>query len=187
MNRVVSREEMQQVIETVKGSSAISVYAETVVDMNKTGNPYFGAVKRNWIAGLIGFDYGNSVNNQLGREEKDLDFTPQAHKWAIMPENGCRNLRQNKDRSKTYLWLKVQSAETPTYWLGGNEISKDEIAPYLKAHVKPHTQDNVAKEIVPRTYDLANILVMRILGDELTVGETITESQVEAVEVPVEV
>ena len=187
MNKVVSQEEMRQVIESVKGTSAVSIYAETVVDMNKTGNPYFGAVKRNWIAGLIGFDYGNSVNNQLGREDKELDFTPQAHKWAIMPENGCRSLRQNKDRSKTYLWLKVQSAETPTYYLNGHEISKDEIAPYLKAHVKPHTQDGLNKEIVPRTYDLANILVINILGDILTVGEIITEAQADAVSVPVEV
>jgi hypothetical protein len=162
-------------IETVKGTTAVSVYAETECDMNKTGNPFYGATKKNWIAGIIGFDYGNSVNNQLGREGQETDFIPQPHKWAILPENGCRCLRQNKDRSKTYLWIKVQSSETPTYHFEGKEVSKETIAPFLKEHSKPHTQANVEKEIVARTVALANILAIKIKGEEYVIAENVAD------------
>ena len=166
---------MQEMIETVKGTSAVSIYAETLCDMNKTGNPFYGATKKNWIAGLIGFDYGNSVNNQLGREGQETDFIPQPHKWAVLPENGCRCLRQNKDRTKTYLWIKVQSSETPTYHFKGKEIAKWDLVLYLREVSRPHTQANVEKEIVARTFDLANILAIKMKGEEYVIAETVAD------------
>lgn len=173
--KIVSQTEMQEVIETVKTSTFVSIQVETEVDMNKTGNPFYGATKTNVVAGQIGFDYENAVNNQLGREDKPLDFSAQAHKWAVPMENGCRNLVQNKDRSKTYLRIKVQGAGEPTYKFEGQIVSKEAIAPYLKPHRKPLTQDGVDKEIVVRMYALANILAIKIMGEDLAVGENIAE------------
>ena len=173
--KFITKNSMQEMIETVRGTSAVNIYAETPCDMNKTGNPFFGATKKNWIAGLIGFDYENSVNNQLGREGQETDFRAQSHKWAVLPENGCRSLRQNKDRTKTYLWIKVQSFETPTYHFNGQEISKETLAPYLKEHSKPNTQANVEKEIVARTFDLSNILAIIMKGEEYVISETVAE------------
>lgn len=167
--------EVQGMIETVRGTTSVSLYAETTCEMNKTGNPFFGTTKKNWVSGIIGFDYENSVNNQLGREGKEMNFEAQQHKWAIMPENGCRSLRQNKDRSKTYLWIKIQSAKTPTYHFKGQEISKDTIAPYLKPHSKPHTQNNNTKEIFARTYGLHDILAIKMFGDVYVIAENVAD------------
>lgn len=175
MQKVVTQNQLQEVIESVKTNTFVSIHVETEVDMNKTNNPYYGATKENVVAGQIGFDYETNVNNQLGREDKQLNFKAQIHKWAIPMENGCKNLVQNKDRSKTYLRMKVISAGEPTYKFEGQEVSKEEIAPYLKPHSKPKTQEGLDKEIVVRMYNLINILGMKILGDELMVGETIAE------------
>jgi len=185
--KVVSRSELQNVIETVKTSTFVSVHVETEVDMNKTDNPFYGATKENQVAGQIGFDYETNVNNQLGREDKPLDFTAQAHKWAIPMENGCKNLVQNRDRSKTYLRMKVTSAGEPSYKFNGQVILKETIQPYLKVHKKPHTQADLDKEIVVRMYCLTNILGMKILGQDLTVGETLANETKEVAQVPVNV
>lgn len=174
--QIVTKQELIEKIETIKTSSAVSVHVETEVDMNKTNNPLYGAVKENIVAGLVGFDYEVSVNNQLGREDKELDFVMQGHKWAVPMENGNKNLLQNKARTKTYLRIKVQSTGSPTYFFNGQEISKETIAPYLKEHRKPHTQDNLDKEIIVRTYCLDNILSMKMLGDEYIVSDVVIKS-----------
>lgn len=184
--KIVTLPELQKIIESVKTSTFISVHVETEVDMNKTDNPFYGATKENRVAGQIGFDYENAVNNQLGREDKPLEFTAQSHKWAIPMENGCKNLVQNKDRSKTYLRIKVTSSAEPTYKFNGQEIPKETIQPYLKPHKKPNTQEN-DKEIIVRMYCLTNILGMKILGNELVIGETISAEYKEETQIPVEV
>lgn len=169
----VSRQELVETIKTVKTSSAVSILAETEVDANKTGNPFHGATKVNTMAGLIGFDYSNSVNNELGREDKPMDFRAQSHKWAVPTDS--RNLVTNKDATKLYLRMKVQSSGTPRYFLDGEEISQEAIAPFLKEHKTPHTQDNLDKEIVVRMIKVENILSMKILKEEYRVSESLTE------------
>ena len=175
--KIVTVDELQKVIESVITSTNVSARVVTECDMNKTDNPFYGATKENTVAGNIGFDYECIVNNQLGREDKPLDFAPQTHKWAIPMENGCKNLVQNRDRSKTYLRIKVQSAGEPTYSFNGTPIAKETITPYLKPHRKPHTQDGVEQEIVVRMYALSNVLSMKILGNELIVGEHIANAE----------
>ncbi len=177
MQKIVTRDELQEVIESVITNTNVSARVVTECDMNKTDNPFYGATKENIVAGNIGFDYECAVNNQLGREDKPLDFVPQAHKWAVPMENGCKNLVQNRERSKTYLRIKVQSAGEPTYYFKGSPINKETIAPYLKPHKKPHTQEGVDKEIVVRMYALSNVLSMKILGNELIVGEHIANAE----------
>ena len=176
MTRNVTRQELVEEIKKVITCSAVSIDVETEVKMNKTGNPYFGATKRNTVAGLIGFDYENSVNNQLGREEKALDFIQQQHKWARPTDS--RNLLTNQDETKLYLRLKVQSAGEPTFYFKGDIINKALLTPFMPEHRKPHTQDNLDKEVVVRTYGITNIISMKLLGDELIVAEHIIDAEV---------
>jgi len=122
MSRNVTKTQLVNEIRKVITSTAISIDVETEVRMRKTDNPYFGATKRNRVAGLIGFDYENSVNNQLGREEKTMDFVAQEHKWAKPTDS--RNLLTNEASTKLYLRLKVQSTGHPVYSFNGREISK---------------------------------------------------------------
>lgn len=175
MSRNVTKTQLVNEIRKVITSTAISIDVETEVRMRKTDNPYFGATKRNRVAGLIGFDYENSVNNQLGREEKTMDFVAQEHKWAKPTDS--RNLLTNEASTKLYLRLKVQSASHPVYSFNGREISKDLLVPFIPITKKPNTQANLDKEIIVRTYDMDNIKSVRMLGDEFVVTHTITEAE----------
>lgn len=167
MKKFVTKSELVETVKTVKGSSAISVEVETEVDMRKTGNPYIGAIKLNTVAGLIGFDYETGVNNLLGKEDKPMEFKAQAHKWAVPTDS--KNLVANKDGTKLYLRIKVQSAGTPTFFFNGEKIEKALLAPFIPEHKKPATQAALDGEYVVRTYALDSIRSMKILGDELEV------------------
>lgn len=173
MQKYVTRQELVEVIKSVKGSTFVSYVAETEVDMNKTGNPFYGATKVNTVAAQIGFDYEVAVNNQLGREDKPLDFVQQAHKWAVATDS--RNLVMNEALTKLYLRAKVMSAATPMYFFDGQPVSKETIAPWLKPHRKPNTQSNLVKEVPVRNVTMSNIYSMKLLGDEYIVTETLEQ------------
>lgn len=178
MKKFVTPNELVEAIKVVKGSSAVSVEVETEVDMRKTGNPYVGAIKLNTVAGLIGFDYETGVNNALGKEDKPLDFVAQAHKWAFPTDS--KNLLTNKDGSKLYLRIKVQSAGNPEFFFNGARIDKALLVPFMPVHKKPATQANLNNEYVVRTYGIDSIRSMKLLGNELVVADrmaiaTVTE------------
>lgn len=178
----VTRSEMVEIIKSVKGCTAISIVAETPVDLkSKAKNaPFFGTTKINRIAGLIGFDYETSVNNQLGREDKEMEFKAQAHKWARATDS--YNLKTNEARDKLYLWLKVQSSGSPKFFYAGNEVDKETIEPFIRPHTAPNTQANVEKKITPRTFDINNILIIKMLGKEYRISENVVRAEKVATE-----
>ena len=167
MKKFITKNELVEAIKVVKGSSAVSVEVETEVDMRKTGNQYMGAVKLNTVAGLIGFDYENGVNNLLGKEDKPMEFKAQAHKWALPTDS--KNLLTNKDGNKLYLRIKVQSAGSPEFFFNGARIEKALLQPFMPEHKKPSTQAALDGEYVVRTYAIDSIRSMKLLGDELVV------------------
>jgi len=176
----VTVSQMVDVVKSVKSSTMLSFTAETPADMNKTGNPYFGTIKKNTVAGQIGFYYENAVNNQLGREEKEMDFEAQKPVWAVgLPDT--RNLVTNKAGSKFYLYVKIQSADTPQFFFNGQEIPVETIKPYLKPHTKPHTQDDLSKEVCVRMYGLEHIRQINMFGEEYLIVEPGVEAGKKAV------
>jgi hypothetical protein len=116
---LVTRDEVVEVIKSVKTSTIVTIDAETEIKVPKS-NPYYGAMKRNRINGQIGFYYGNAVNNELGREDKPMDFKPQMAKWQKPTDS--RNLVTNADETKLYLYIRVLSSGSPTYSLNGVEL-----------------------------------------------------------------
>jgi hypothetical protein len=179
MTRYVSKEEMVEVIKLVKTSTMLTLEAETEIKVPKS-NPYHGATKRNTINGQIGFYYGNAVNNELGREDKAMDFRPQMAKWQKPTDS--RNLVTNAEGTKLYVYIRVLSSGTPQYFMQGDEVSRDTIAPYLPEHKVAHTQENLDKEVVVRTFSLENILSIKMLKDEYRLVEHLTEQEKTAVE-----
>ena len=169
---LVTRDEVVEVIKSVKTSTIVTIDAETEVKVPKS-NPYYGAMKRNRINGQIGFYYGNAVNNELGREDKPMDFKPQMAKWQKPTDS--RNLVTNADETKLYLYIRVLSSGSPTYSLNGVGVSREVIAPYLPEHRTPHTQDNLDKEVVVRTFSLDNIISIKMLGEEYDIADNIVE------------
>ena len=164
---------MVEIIKSVKTSTMVTIDATTEVKLPKS-NPYHGAMKRNTINGQIGFYYENAVNNQLGREDKAMDFKPQMAVWQRATDS--RNLVTNAAGDKLYLYIRVLSSGEPTYTLkNGMQVSRDSIAPFLPEHKKPHTQDNLEKEVVVRTFCMDNINYVRMLGDTFEIADNVTE------------
>jgi hypothetical protein len=163
---------MVEIIKSVKSSTMVTIEAITEVKLPKS-NPYHGAMKRNTINGQIGFYYENAVNNQLGREDKAMDFKPQMAVWQRATDS--RNLVTNAAGDKLYLYIRVLSSGVPSYTLNGMEVSREAIAPYLPEHKKPHTQDNLEKEVVVRTFGMDNILNIKMLGETFEIADNVIE------------
>ena len=164
---------VDQAVELVQGvkCTAVSLDIETEPKMRVTGNPFLGVKKINAISGLIGFIYQNSCNNQLNREDKEQDFVPQPRKWGVLDGNLVRH------DGKIYVQIKVQSSDTPVYMLNGRRIDKSELTPFLVVSKKPHTQDNMDKEVVVRDVNMDNIRAIRMLGEEYIIGGVVEQER----------
>ncbi len=156
---------------TISGlKTAVPVSMDCVYAKNgllKTGNPHVNAIKMNTLSGLIGMDYSNGVNNQLGREDKETDFFAQEHPWMERAED---NLGKNKRKEdgKRYLPIKVQSASSTVYMDGGVDVT-DAVQAFIPKKKAPKTQENLDTKVIWRTPELTSIAKIRMLGAEYTI------------------
>lgn len=194
--QVTTSEAIRDKIANLKACTAVSIEYETEPKLLKKGRdsgepcPYETIGKVNVIAGLIGADYSQSVNNQLGREDKITDFVPQARKWGTLMENRMLVVHTNKqNETNYYLQMHVKSSDTPIYIWGNTEIAKSEIAEYLPKASAPKTQDALDKKVVLRDIKLSNIRMIRMLGEEYIIDDrpSYLDGTMEAVEADREV
>jgi hypothetical protein len=150
----------------VKGTTAVSILSETPVRMvkkhreTKEANPYLGAVKSQKKNGMIGFDYGNSVNNQAEREGKEQRET-HSRTWGILSDS--RLFVHHKGNS--YLQVKVQSVTDTVYMLNGKEISAEDIKPYLSASKPSSTQADLDKQVIINDIKMVNVKAITMQGE----------------------
>ena len=173
----VTRDELKEKIKRITGSTFIKFVAETEVRMNKTGNPYIGATKIAHVSGQLGKDYSIAVNNQLAREDKEMNFIAQAPKGKLHTDNK-HFLTDEKTREKTYLvvYPSKKSDETKAeypnkFCFEGNEIAEDLLKPFIIKTSAPKSQ-GIEKPIVYRTYGFENILSMYIKALDVTFDVT---------------
>jgi hypothetical protein len=158
--------DLQNLLANLKTAVPVSIdLVSEDKSMRKTNNPNVGAVKCVTLNGIVGMSYENAVNNQLGREDKDLDFEAQRPAWLVRLG---RNLGTNKAHDRVYVPIKVQSASKPVYLKDGVDVT-DQVQPFLRKSKAPKTQDGVDKKIVWRTPALDNIYRIRINGIEATI------------------
>ena len=183
--KVVSRNELAETIKKITGSTIVNFVAETEVRMNKTGNPYLGATKVAHVQGSLGWNYENVVNNQLGREDKELDFVAQPQKGKLHTDNK-HFLTDEKTRTKTYLVVfplpksEVKREEKPTmYYFNGQVIDVELLKPFMVKSYTPQSQ-GTDKAIIYRTYEFKNIRSMKIkvLDADYVVGITQAQEKV---------
>ena len=165
--KVKTAEQMEQHIEaSVKGTTAVSIMAETPVRMvkkhreTKEPNPFLGAVKQQKKNGLIGFDYENSVNNQAAREGKE-EREAKARTWGVLSDS--RLFVHHKGQS--YLQVKVQTTTDTVYMLNGETISYEDVKPYLSSTGTSSTQADLDKEIIVNDIKMANIKAITMQGE----------------------
>ena len=162
--KIITKQELIDKVNEIKSSTFVSLDVATSPNMSKTGNPYMGTTKITTLSGILNFDYGTSVNNELQREGKDADFVPQKRAW------GEKNKNWIEHKGQHYLPIKVNGSSEPSYKFNGVELSKAELSPFLYESVKPHTQENVEKEIVVRDLKIESIKVIRMMGEEFVVA-----------------
>ena len=74
---------LETVLRNHKGNGFAHIITRTVPAMRKTGNPFHGNVFKVADVNIqAGFEYINSVNNQLSREGKTPDAEAKPRKWG---------------------------------------------------------------------------------------------------------
>jgi hypothetical protein len=98
-------EEFKSALLERKGTTFVTIVAETDPKLRKRGNPYAGRVtKRSRVNGAIGWIYGNGVNRQRIREGLDPDFEAFPRKWG----ERIKGTPFVEHKGNTYLELKVE-------------------------------------------------------------------------------
>jgi len=183
---VISQAMMLEFLKGLRSCTAISADISSVQKMNKTGNPFYedGVTKEVTLSGLIGLSYSRSVNNQLGRENKELDFTAKQPVWfEYLEGSSIVGTNKNKRGERYYFAMKVQSTSKPSIYKDkyGKTIEGEDLQllkSFIQKSSKPKTQAALDTEIIWRTIALDSIQSIRILGVEMIVcAEEMVESE----------
>tara|TARA_R100001244_G_scaffold123754_1_gene93468 strand:+ start:245 stop:742 length:498 start_codon:yes stop_codon:yes gene_type:complete len=134
----------------------------------KTGNPYPNAMKMFTMSGIMGMDYANGVNNQLGRENQEMDFFAKEHPWMDRAERNL-GLNRYKNDAERYLPMKVQSATKAVYVNDGVDVT-DAIQAFIPKKSESKTQEKLEKKVHWRAPSLDSIVAVRMLGAEHTIN-----------------
>jgi hypothetical protein len=176
----ITVEQLRQKLSNLRACTAVSIQTETLPPLLKkhreTGEPCpydKGDISKiNIMAGLIGCAYSNAVNNQLGREDKELDFTPQPRKWGTLMDNKMLVYHVNKQKEeKYYLQIHVKKSDKPIYLWGDKVVDVEELEGYLPKKSDPKTQANLETKVILRDVELSNIKRIKMLGETYRVGK----------------
>lgn len=142
----------------IKGVTFASIVTETVPDMRKTDNPYFGKVKKHTrLSAIIGnWSYENSVKNQFAREGLDTtEVEIKPRKWG----ERIKGTSIVEHKGSYYLEAKIEKY-LESYYTDeqGNRIDKELILPYLKIRdSESSTQESLEKKVILRDLKFESI------------------------------
>ena len=145
-----------------KGTTIVSFTAMTDPKLRK--NPFGKVIKHSYVNGMLGFDYENSVNNQRGREELELDFKAEKRAWGERVMFNGKATPFVAHKGKTYLTVKVErSVQKARYFQAdGTELTTEQVVPYLP---KPSaSRQDVTKQVIHREYSVGNLRSLVVGG-----------------------
>ena len=168
--QTITVNEFREKLAKLKGTQFVTIKTLTPVsDMRakKDGkpNPFWksGIMKRSVLNGAIGFDYENSVNRQLIREDKEAEFEAQERSWGSHVNSV---LVEHND--KFYLSFKCERVISRQYELDGKIIEDCEVDQF-RAEKKEGERQGTDKPTVYRNFLLSNILSIKMNGEEFIV------------------
>jgi len=161
--KTITKQALIEKINAIKGTTIIALDIQSEPKMKKTDNPFLGTTKVTTLSGIIGYSYENAVNNQLNREGKETDFVAQPRSWGEHEGNWITH------KGQYYLSVKIQGSSEPIFVREGVEIKRELLAPFLYDSKKPHTQEELEKEVVVRDIKIDSIKIIRAFGEELLV------------------
>ena len=166
---------LADMLNSLKGSTAISLISVTPPKM-KAKCPRTNILKESYKSGLLGCSYENRVNNQLGRENKELDFKAKKMSFGQLSENKVVKTKTNKDgTTKRYIYLHVKDESTIGYTSEGQEVSEESIALWLPKESKPNTQAKSGEHVKVKQITLENIKSIKMLKEEYNIVEDSVE------------
>ncbi len=180
----VTREELVALLLAVRGSTFVTLTTYTQPEMraydgeriligrekrknvwqdNRVRNPYYQrAWKRAKVNGAVGFWYGNAVNNQRFREDKDADFESLEHAFHVHIPGSPVTVHAD-DPSRLYLPVLHPASLGYQYEVDGEVIDKELINPWLRQKTEGERQQ-LDKPRIYREYRLDHITDVSING-----------------------
>lgn len=155
-----------------KPGTFVGLTTETVPDMRKSDNPFFGRVtKRSFTTVQIGASYANAVNNRREKEGVvDIEpFTPKPRKWGVRI-NGTPlviHVKKGEDSPRYYMECRVlQTNHEPEYYLDGVFVDsiplRDQILSFISPKSSNAAWQGVTDEIILRDYALDSIVQVKM-------------------------
>lgn len=147
----------------IKNPVIATLYTQTKVKMNKTGNLYYDrATKQSRVNVVIGPDYESCVNKQADREGIPTDFEAQPRTWG-MRIKGCP-LVTHKD--EIYVEAMILRSLGHTYYIDGKEATPGQVE-YIESKLGVRTEgarQPVEKKVIWRDYRLTSINAIKVGG-----------------------
>lgn len=161
--------------EGTKGATFAILTTETESKsfMNKGGrsgvpvNPHFGkVVKRSFLNVCLGFDYHNGVNNLAKKEGKEERET-HARSWGVVSAD--RIFIDHKEPASHLRTRVMGTLKEPIYVnvSSGEEVSSEDLAPWLKEKTKPSTQSDLEGTVVECDYSISSLRTLKTNGKTL--------------------
>ena len=168
---LITQTQAVELIRSFCGATFIAFRAMTEAQASKAKNAKI-VLKASNIHATAEWNYENSVNNQLNREESENSgsFVAKPRKWGVH-----ESLSLVWHKGKAYLHAKVNKAlQSPVYFVNGEPVSKSEVSHLLRKSRKPSTQTavGVKKEIVCRDYALSSIRELRVNGKKYLIDHS---------------
>ena len=172
---LITFSDFENLVRSKKGTNFVTFTYEGPANLLKGGrkgvpvNPYSDVRKRYQVNGTVGFSYESSVNRQRTREGKEADFTPTDRAWGTkedsfivrhVPATG-----ENVGKDMSYLIVKVERVLTTPEYIdeNGMVLPKEALDPWLRKP-SPAARQGIDREVIYRTYTIANIKNLRING-----------------------
>jgi len=162
--KVITRTDMISVLLEVEKPTFVHLKTETIVRMNKTGNPYHNEVKKCLSSNFfMCMDYETRVNNNRSKEGMETDFvsSPLSGKEHI---SKCI-LTDTKTHTKKYLlveWFKRSYPKTE-FIHNGNSIDRQLFQDY-EVKRKESEKQGIENKVNVVTYLIESVKEMRFNG-----------------------
>lgn len=150
-------------------ATTATITTVTEPKMNKKNNPFLGLVKKVSTANVIlKFNYANSVNTQLKKEDKDAVFVPKSRAWGVHRGNTCLidHTPKGAIANVVYVEARFLKGAQSTFIFDGKVIAKSEIAAHLQEanSNSEHQGLSDANEVIMRDIKLSNVIEIKMLG-----------------------
>lgn len=162
--KTITRQQLIEKIRQIKGATFATLTTNT--DARLLGgkkSPFAGCRKISKVNVVLNVNYENSVNRQLGREDKEQNFEAAARQWG---EHETAAIIKNGE--KLYVQAKCEKTLEVFYQLNSQILQKSEIPAELFPK-QSESRQGTDKEVVIRSWGIDSIKAISLKGEDYVV------------------